>query len=79
MLSVYVSPISTLVVSGAQEGSVYAWDPFPTVAGSANASLPPVNTSAKVHDSEVLCLSFGYGTIVSATPAVFSLGITLSN
>eukprot|EP00210_Caulerpa_lentillifera_P003705 g3538.t1 len=74
LMSVHVSPVSTLIVSGSQEGSVYLWDPFPAVAGSSTTSLPPVSTSAKAHDGEVVSLSIGHWSLESPTLAVFSLG-----
>lgn len=72
--SIQMSPVSTLVVSGSQEGSVYLWDPFPTVAGSVSTSLPPVSTSAKAHDGEVVSLTVGFTSLMNPALAVFSLG-----
>lgn len=65
----------TLLVAGNQEGNLYAWDPFPTVA-PAGGSLPPLQTITKAHDGEILDMALGYAKPDSTTAAVFTLGKT---
>lgn len=74
LMTLHLTSTLTRLVSGASDGSLSIWDPFPGGNQSSSALIPP-SVVIKAHEGEVMGLELSYGPNEAAISRIITIGM----
>lgn len=75
LMTLHLTSSVTRLVSGASDGSLSIWDPFPSGGGQSGSNSIPPSVVIKAHEGDIMGLELSHGPHEGAMSRIITIGM----